>query len=208
MKRSSWVISTLLLLIVGAVSFRFYQIQSAASDVRDIRELPRQIGEWRAEDLEVTERAYEILETRNLISREYRNPKGETLNLFVIYSETNRRVCHPPVVCLIGSGATVTRDAKGTLSLSDRTIPVNHLVVESAGQSKLVLYWYMLGKEFTEDYFTQQFRWVLAQATGKGPGGALVRIIAPMSGSEEETLEGLSRFVRDLLPYLTEERTG
>jgi EpsI family protein len=203
--KKNWVIANLLFLIVGAIAFRYYQMQRLERDLRDIRAIPMQIGEWKAKDIHVSDHDYDILETRNLVLREYENSKGDSIGLFVIYSETNRRVCHPPVVCLIGSGVTVTKTSKETLSLSGQSLPVNRLLAGTGQSNQLVLYWYMLGKEFTGDYFTQQLRWVLKQATGRGGlGGAMVRVIAPVSGSEEETLDQVKGFIQELLPILTQ----
>ena len=203
--KKNWIVSSALFLVVGAVALHFYAIQGKERDIRDIRKIPLQIGEWKARDIAVTEHEYDILETRNLIVREYKNKKGESIHLFIIYSETNRRVCHPPVVCLIGSGITVTNATKEKLVIGGRAFTVNRLLARGAKSEEVLLYWYMLGKEFTEDYLTQQFRWVTGQATGKGLGGAMVRIIAPISGSEEETLKRAKQFIQELLPILTGE---
>ncbi len=204
--KKNWVVSTILFIIVGAISLHFYQIQRATHDTRDIRKIPMELGGWQARNIQVTDREYEVLETRNLISREYRNGKGESMSLFVIYSETNRRVCHPPVVCLIGSGATVNQSGRSFLSFPEKEIPVNTLMVQSGNQKNLVLYWYMLDESFTEDYFTQQFRWVIRQAMGHRGGGALIRVVTPLHGTEEETLERVKEFIQELLPHLTEEK--
>ncbi|MBI4436474.1 MAG: EpsI family protein [Candidatus Omnitrophica bacterium] len=203
--KKHWVVSSFLFVIVGAISFHFYQMQRVEKDIRDIREIPMEIGEWKASDVAVSDHDYEILETRNLALRQYRNKKGESVDLFVIYSETNRRVCHPPVVCLIGSGVSVTKTTKESLSFPGQTLTVNRLLAGEGKSQNVVLYWYMLGKEFTNDYFTQQIRWVMKQATGKGLGGAMVRIIVPISKSEEESLITAKRFIGELLPILTQE---
>ena len=202
--KKNWVVSGLLLLGVGVIAFHFYQMQRIEKDVRDIRAIPLQIGEWKASEIPVSDHDYDILETRNLVLRRYRNKKGESIDLFVIYSETNRRVCHPPVVCLIGSGITVTKTSKETLSLGGKTFIVNRLLAGTGEQEQLVLYWYLLGKELTDDYFTQQIRWVLRQAAGKGVGGAMIRMITPVSGSEQEALERAKRFLQEFLPVLME----
>ena len=194
-----------LLLAVGIVAFRFYEIQRKERDLRDIRQIPMAFGEWKAKEISVKEHDYEILETHNLVLRDYQNKKGESVHLFMIYSETNRRICHPPVVCLIGSGVDVTKTSKESLSLAGRTFTVNRLVGRGVKTQQLVLYWYMLGKEFTDDYLTQQFRWVMRQAAGKGIGGAMIRVNTTISGSEEEALERAKRFIRDLLPILMQE---
>ena len=213
--KKQWVVSVLLLFIVGMVAFRFYQMQRLEKDVRDIREIPIKIGQWKAQELPVKEHDYEILETRNLVLRDYRDKEGESVHLFVIYSETNRRVCHPPVVCLIGSGFQVTKSEKETLSLAGRTFTVNRLIAKGAKKDQLVLFWYMLGDEFTDDYVTQQLRWVLkqalyrsgtGQATGKPLGGAMIRIVAPITDDEAQAFERAKRFLQELLPILIQEQ--
>ena len=202
--KKQWVVSVLLLFIVGMVAFRFYQMQRLEKDVRDIREIPIKIGQWKAQELPIKEHDYEILETRNLVLRDYRDKKGESVHLFVIYSETNRRVCHPPVVCLIGSGFQVTKSEKETLSLAGRTFTVNRLIAKGAKKDQLVLFWYMLGDEFTDDYVTQQLRWVLKQATGKPLGGAMIRIVTPITEDEAQAFERAKRFLQELIPVLTQ----
>jgi len=204
--KKNWVVSILLLVVVGAVSFHFYRIQRVEKDIRDIRKIPMEIGEWTANDIAVSDHDYEILETKNLALRHYRNKKGESVDLFVIYSETNRRVCHPPVVCLIGSGLSVTRTTQETLSFPGRTFTANRLLAGEGTHQYVVLFWYMLDKEFTHDYLTQQLRWVIKQATGKGIGGAMVRIITPISKeeTEEAALARAKRFIEELIPLLTQ----
>ena len=204
--KKQWLISALLLFIVGMIAFRFYQMQRLEKDVRDIREIPIKIGQWKAQEIPVAEHDYEILETRNLVLRDYRDKKGESVHLFVIYSETNRRVCHPPVVCLIGSGFQVTKSEKETLSLAGRTFTVNRLIAKGAKKDQLVLFWYMLGNEFTDDYLTQQSRWILKQATGKPLGGAMIRIVTPITDDEAQAFERAKRFLQELLPILTQEQ--
>lgn len=203
--KKNWTISTLLLLGVGLITFRYYQMQRVERDRRDIREIPTEIGEWKAKEIPVREHDYEILETRNLVLRDYRDKKGESVHLFVIYSETNRRVCHPPVVCLIGSGFQVAKTEKETLSLDGRTFTVNRLIAKGGKRDQLVLYWYMLGDDFTDDYLTQQTRWVLKQASGKPLGGAMIRIVTPVTTEESEAFERAKRFIQELLPILTQE---
>jgi len=207
MKRN-WIVSSFLFVVVGTISFHFYEMQRIEKDIRDIRKIPQSIGEWKANDVPVSDHDYEILETRNLALRRYRNTKGESVDLFVIYSETNRSVCHPPVVCLIGSGINVTKTTKENLSFPGRTLTVNRLLAGEGKSQYVVLYWYMLGKEFTDDYLTQQIRWVAKQAIGKGLGGAMVRIIVPISKSEEESLATAKRFIGELLPILTQEKVN
>ena len=206
--KKNWMVAGLIFLVVGVIAFHYYEMQRKEKDLRDIRQIPKEIGEWKASDIPVSDHDYDILETRNLVLRKYQNKKGEPVDLFLIYSETNRRVCHPPVVCLIGSGVTVTKTTKETVSVAGRTFAVNRLTAGAGKEEQLVLYWYLLGKDFTDDYFAQQTRWVMKQAMGKGVGGAMIRVMTPIAGNEEKALERAKEFIGGLIPILTEEKVA
>ena len=102
-----YILIVALLIMASFFSINLFFKEKTSHDILNIAKLPYRIGNWVGKDLEVTEKEYRILETRNLVFREYSNPSGDKLFLFLIYSETNRSVFHPPEVCLIGSGLNI-----------------------------------------------------------------------------------------------------
>ncbi len=164
--------------------------------------IPRQIGEWTSRELPLSDSTYEILETRDVIVREYANAEREAVYLAVIFAENNRKVAHPPEVCYAGAGYQV--ESKRARRLSPELIAAE-LVLVKPGERELVLYWYGLGGFFTPNYYSQQLRVVLRQVLLRHTRVSLVRVSTPVSGTIEEADRRLKEFALLLLPYLRSE---
>ena len=109
MKKSSISYFVLILIfgITGAMAWNLFLKEYRGEDTINIAVFPREINLWSAEEYPITEREYEVLETRNVFVREYTSPKGQKVMLFVVYSQNNRKISHPPEVCYTGGGHSV-----------------------------------------------------------------------------------------------------
>lgn len=165
-----------------------------------IADLPKTIGDWQATDIPLTKLDYEILETTNLVMRQYKDPAGTSIYLYIVYSNDNRKVVHPPEVCYMGSGATVAE--KGALQISPR-IRANKMVTESAGGRQLVAYWYKAGQFYTDNYFQNQLKIVWRRTFGKSTSAALIRVSLDIKGGDEAAaVELIRKFCGQLEPLL------
>lgn len=167
-----------------------------------VSRLPLQIGEWRGTDLAVDQRAYEILETKNLILREYARG-NDRVYLYLIYSQDNRKVTHPPEVCFEGSGIAIVKKDKIPLELAEgKKIVANGLIVEKEGSSNLVVYWYKAGPYHLDNYLKQQWHIALSRLRFKQTSGALIRLTSeiPPSG-QEKTLQNIRQFAQEASRY-------
>ncbi|MCK4463552.1 MAG: EpsI family protein [Candidatus Omnitrophica bacterium] len=190
------------LLIACFLSLNLFFRQRSDKDIVDIRVLPYTIRDWAGKDLEITENEYRILETRNLISREYVNPANKKIYLFIIYSETNRSVFHPPEVCLIGSGIAINDKKSADINYKGKTFLVNKLYLEKGDYKDIALYCYKAGNFYTGNYYLQQAYFAFNQLLGKCRGGATIRVSMPLLRSEEETLVTLKTFMKDTIEIL------
>lgn len=185
----------LLLSITTVISLNLFFQQRTARDKLDIRAFPYTVGEWSGKDLTVTEKEYDILETRNLILREYNNPTGKKLFLFIIYSETNRAVFHPPEVCMIGSGVKIVDKKSDEISCGQEKFAINKLYAKKDKQRELVLYCYKAGKLYTDNFYLQQAYFALNQLLGRHIRGATIRVSMPIRENEEIALLSLKSFM-------------
>ncbi len=205
MKNSKQFIVTLSILLVAlAVSLPSYLIVPSAKEEVLVSKLPLQIGEWQGRDLPVEERAFEILETRNLVLREY--AKGDTkVYLYIIYSQDNRKVSHPPEVCFEGSGITIVNKDKIQLELvGGKNIFANKLLVEKDGINNTIVYWYKAGEYHIDNYLKQQLRIALSRLQLKRTSGALIRISAEvMPSTPDRALEDVRAFAKDVSAYFS-----
>ena len=113
---SYWFILALFL-AAGTLSWRVYFKSYVQSDNLSIHHFPKVIGDWTSEDLPISDDDKAILETDNVFVRRYTNSIDEEVSLFIVYSENNRKVSHPPEICYTGgmpSGNPTTFRTGGT----------------------------------------------------------------------------------------------
>ena len=200
----AYIALVILLLLTSVASLNLFMKQRTEHDVLDMQAFPYKIGAWTGADLEVTEKEYDILETRNLISREYADGSGEKIFLFVIYSETNRMVFHPPEVCLIGSGVTIADKKNEGINFKQKEFFTNKLYLQKDDARSIALYCYKSGNLYTENFYLQQVHFMLNQLLGKRSGGATIRVSMPVYESEEKTLVTLKSFMKETINKLEE----
>lgn len=194
----------ILLLIVGSVSGVLY--------FRDLNEtsgwkidIPQEISSWKGEDIELDEKTYVILETRNVLMRKYTDSDGKIVYLYIVGSDINRRVVHPPEVCYTGGGDEITEKEEIEFSVSELKKPflVNSFVSKKEGFESLVYYWYKSGDKLTTDYFSQQAEAALNQMMGKAASAALVRVSTSIeNGGKEKAAKILQEFSKEIIPFI------
>ncbi len=205
MNSKNFVIVLFVLIAALAISVPAYLIVPSAKEEALVSRFPMQVGEWRGLDLPVDDNTYAILETRNLILREY--SRGDSkVYLYIIYSQDNRKVSHPPEVCLEGSGITVVKTAKIPLELAGaRQIVANKLTVEKAGINNIIVYWYKTGEYYIDNYLKQQMRVALASFQFKRTSGAMIRFSAEvLPTTPNKAMEDIQTFVKEASAYFSQ----
>lgn len=185
-----------LLSLTSIFSLKLYFQQRSSQDELDIRTFPYIVGQWKGKSLKVTEKEYDVLETRNLILREYENSTGERLQLFIIYSETNRSVFHPPEVCLMGSGVIVDKETE-RIDCAGYKFTVNKLYTEKDNYRGIALYCYKAADLYTDNFYLQQAHFALNQLSGRHKGGATIRVSMPIGQDENISLAALKTFIAE-----------
>jgi len=200
MKNKQFILVLCGLILAGIVSISSFLASRAPNDNGiDISNFPKEVDGWTSQDVPLGKRVYDLLETDNLIMRNYTNAQGQTVNLYIIYSQTNRKVAHPPEICLQGDGAAITR--KKTVTLTD-SITATELLLDKDNSHEITLYWYKAGPKFTNNFIKQQLDMSFKIITGQKTSIAMIRLIAEYKGDEEEALTMLRSFTRSIEPLL------
>lgn len=203
MKNMNLLIACVLLVLAGSVGYRsYFTAASVSAGAVKMSDFPLTIGEWKAEDLPLEEHVYELLETRNLIMREYANTSGDSINLYIIYSRDNRKVSHPPEICLQGEGGVVTEKLSFPISPA---ITATRLILEKDGIRQAVVYWYKAGADYTNNYLEQQLKVSGSRLVGKKPSLALIRVVTLIQEKkDEEAFNKIRTFCSLLEPFLSQ----
>ncbi len=203
MKKNKTFIAVFLILVLAGLIGNYFYLFRIVSQTKEISiaNFPQVIGEWSSVDVPLDKRIFELLETNNLIMREYKNRKGEVVNLYIIYSQDNRKVSHPPEICLQGDGSTVVEKTQLKVGSNINAIK---LVLEKKNSQEIAVYWYKAGKEYTNNYLRQQLKVSLQRLFGDKTSLALIRVIAEVKNNDEqEALSKILSFSSLLEPLLS-----
>ena len=201
------------LIAVGALSEWRFLGPVAESAVIQVTGIPHEFGSWHGDDVTLDARTYEILETRNVLYRQYRTGSDSPrIDLCIVFSQANRKAPHPPEVCYTGSGAQVDRRPDETVKLSPPlgSIRGSSLLVRKDQSQEVVLYWYLAGTQLTTSYYAQQWKVIWAQITSRPAQSAIIRYSTVMAGkeSQEEAMNRLNTFSACSLPIILEQLTS
>ncbi len=199
-----YILIVVLLASGGIFSGFLYYRQMLPVDKVDISVFPKELGEWKSEDIYLDERTYDVLETRNVLARNYKSSRGNVY-FFIVFSETNRKVSHPPEVCYEGEGTEVSEKGSFALDMPELKEPlsINKFIAQKGNQKELVFYWYKAGDKFTSNYLKQQVRIMLGQLVGKRMSGALIRISVPLiDNNESKAFETFREFSSSAVPLI------
>ena len=215
-----------LVLGVCLIVFTFYVERATTFEQVPIRvpleQFPMQLSAWRgarAPDLDA--KVLAILGVDEYLNRVYRMQAESPVGLYIGYYQSQREgdTMHSPMNCLPGAGwvpvktghlrvpvDTTPREAVRSQP-TESVIEINRYLVQKGGDSILVLYWYQShGRVVASDYWSKFYMVMDALRTNR-TDAALVRVIVPLSGSDESSeakYEQLGvNFVRTMFPLLS-----
>ncbi|MBF0478089.1 MAG: EpsI family protein [Candidatus Omnitrophica bacterium] len=202
--KRSWIFIIIAFIYAGILSWSIYFSTYTQKDSVDIAAFPKTIGGWTSEDVPISKEDKAILETDNVFVRRYTNPAGEQVFLFIVYSQHNRKVSHPPEICYTGGGATIVDAKKEFIGNGADTIAVNRLKSERAGRSEIFCYWFKVGDQFTSNYWEQQILIAWRSFLRKSASSALIRISSSINSGEPEsvTMSRIKKFGSNILPSI------
>jgi EpsI family protein len=164
---------------------------------------PPHIGQWElASEGSISARLEPVLGADDYLLRSYRNPEGETAELFTAYYLVQHagESMHSPKNCMAGAGWEPIQ--RGSLPLivgaTGRPALVNSFVIEKDGQRFVLLYWYQVhGRMIASEYWLKAYL-VWDAVCNRRRDGAMVRIIVPIrpgsdGASELNTAVDLAR---------------
>jgi EpsI family protein len=173
--RQGWVLAGVLAATCLLSHYRLYrEIKPFSTGALD--DFPERIGRWQMTARHPAgKREMELLETGNILSREYRDEQGREVGLALVYDPSgNRKMAHPQEICLTADGMQ-TLD-KRCVELGDTGIQAERLLMENDSRRSLFYYWYKAGPHQSGSYVASQLRLAYYGLSGAGGGTALIRI--------------------------------
>jgi len=201
---SYWFILALFL-AVGILSWKVYFKSYVQEDQISIHLFPKVIGNWASEDLPISDDDKAILETDNVFVRRYTHSTGDEVYLFIVYSENNRKVSHPPEICYTGGGATILSSVSDSIpsESDDGAIEVRRLKIERGRVMEIFAYWFKVGDSFTSSYWKQQGMIAFKSLLGQPASSALIRISSTVNNNNnDDATRRIKKFGQLIIPHL------
>ena len=203
---NNFTVICLTLIITAVISWYLFFKQARENDTVSISRFPKTIGSWSSVDLPISKEDLAILETKNAFARRYKNflDKNE-IYLYIVYSQNNRKVAHPPEICYTGSGITITESVHDPIKVKYKnlTVETNRLRLTKENFDHIAYYWFKIGDRFTSNYWKQQILIAFETLIGKKPSSALIRVSADVRGGDEKkSIDNIKKFINLITPDL------
>lgn len=207
MKNKKHIILVIALAITGVLLWFGFYYNVKVYNRHYAQSLPMEIDNMQAREIEMDQRTLDILETTDVTFREYAAPDRIPMYLCIVFSENNRKVAHPPELCLSGGGSTVEQKKQIEFDSPIKdNFDAQRLIVNHGSQKWMYLYWYKTGSFFSSNYMFQQLLAAVTQFIHRKSSCALVRLSTPIPLEEEPpytaTQNRLVDFSRKVLPEI------
>ncbi len=153
---------------------------------------------------------YKVLGVDDSLLANYRNQKGENIQLFIGYYESQREgeIIHSPKNCMPGSGWNIVETSLLPLDLKNQNgepIKVIELILQNGIQSQIALYWFhSRGRVITSEY-TQKIYLVWDSITKHRTDGSFIRLLSTVADKDEpQRTQSLKNFTEQIFPILSE----
>ena len=207
---SSWRFGALLavLLLSGVVINVWERTGEARVERRPLKDFPSELGSWRqfGPDDRFDKETEGILRADDYLARDYVSPDGRVASFYVGYYATQRNgaTYHSPLNCLPGSGWEMTNPA--TLKISPATgapaFEANRYIIQNGNDKELLIYWYQgRGRAIASEYWGKIYT-VLDSISRRRSDGAMVRVMVPITKSEEAALKAAADLAAQAAPLL------
>ena len=148
------------------------------------RDIPKQIGEWKADDAVVFAVVDPQLQAtvdaiyNDTLSRVYVNRAGERIFLSLAYSRNRSEDAnyHVPEVCYPAQGFNIATSADGSIQASGKQLPVKLLVATRDGMYEPITYWIAVGQATATNGTNHKLAQMRYGLAGQIPDGMIVRV--------------------------------
>lgn len=123
-----------------------------------------------------------------------------TIYLGYYDQQTQGRTIHSPRNCLPGSGWEALSNDPETLTAGSESFTVNRYVLQNGDIRALVLYWYQGRGRVAHDEYLVKWDLLRDAALRRRTDEALVRIVVPITESEEASFSFARRIATELMP--------
>ena len=210
--KAKYIVVIAILVVCGLLVLKIEQVKAKVLDRTSsgiqFDKLPLRFGSWQGSDAQIDQQLYDMLGTKDVLIRQYKDGEGNVVDLAVVYSAENRQSFHPPELCFLGGGVELTEKTHEVIALGEgENLSVNKLLMQIKLQGDsdryekaVAWYWFSAGSRFIADFYKQQAYVILGALKGRGIRGSLIRVSA--WGKSQDLEDRAKAFIKQAAPYL------
>jgi EpsI family protein len=205
----AWRLGMVVAILLGCGAVIHYLDRGLANLplAQPLHNVPIAIEGWQGFDVPLAPRIIKAAGVDDYLNRAYQQDAGAALGLYVGYYSSQRTgdAIHSPRNCLPGGGWQPVSAKYVSFRRPDgQTAQINEYIIEKQGQREIVFYWYQShGRIIASEYWAKLYMVWDAMRLNR-TDGALVRIDAPITGSEPEVRQRTLRFTERVFPALNQ----
>lgn len=169
-------------------------------------EFPLDLGSWKGRRTSLDTEVYNILGVEDYVLANYHNLRGEGINLYVGFYQSQKEgdLIHSPKNCLPGAGWNIIDTTRENIQFKGekKSVSVVRLLLKKGSASQVVLYWFQSRGRIISSEYMQKIWLVWDSITQQRTDGSFVRLISPVAESEAKTMELLKKFAKQIKPHL------
>lgn len=199
------LVLTLLTLIPGLTLPKRTEVPPQRTSFTDF---PVQVAEWKGRVGKLETIYLDALKLSDYALIDYTNAKGEVINFYSAYYESQRKgqSAHSPKSCLPGGGWVMEQFGQRAVegvTMEGAPLMVNRVVIAQGQSRQLVYYWFQQrGRVITNEYLVKWFVF-WDGLTKNRSDGALVRLVAPLR--EGEDVAHADELMRDFVAKVADQ---
>lgn len=170
-----------------------------------LKDLPRQVSEWKGTDHELDKLSLDLLMPDDYLWRSYEDPSGLPLDFLVVYGHL-KQTFHSPGFCLPGGGWQIVQKSEVPVASGGLPMEMNlfliQRVIDGQDVKQVVMYSFMQGDNATSSLVKHNWNLLMAHFKQTRRTGALVRVIIPVTSTEDAAVARATDFITRIYPDL------
>lgn len=201
---------TIIMVALGVTALLTTVIRANArahpAEVVPLTELPLIIGNYSGREIPVEQSIKEILETPNVMMREYSDTEGVNIIAAIVYYPQYRVYFHMPEGCMVGRGSIIVAEEREAIGIRNGDTPfvtANKLVLKQGDGDEHVYYFFVSEDLITPSYPAVRFHLMMEHLQGRPAGAALVRFSTRVNeNNSARNIQSLKSFIGEVCPLL------
>ena len=168
--------------------------------------IPKTFGDWKIDETIVPLLVDPELQAKldkiynQTLTRTYVNSRNERIMLSIAYGgdQSDAMAVHKPEICYPAQGFQILKNATGTFSTGEGSIPVKRLIATQGQRIEPITYWTTVGDTVAVGGLKWKLQQIKYGLTGKIPDGLLFRI-SSIQADDAMAYQTQDAFARELL---------